>query len=95
MAPKLEPLPGQEAKVEKLAAESRKPDVLHRLDELSTKRKVLPPLADSKLRILMQEFRKLDKDGSGEVSKDELAEALRSCFPGVNIDELMMASWQG
>lgn len=89
MAPKtLEPLPGQEAKVEKLAAEARKADVIHRdPDELAARRKVLPPLADSKLRILMKEFRKLDKDGSGE---DELAVALRDVFPGVNIDELMM-----
>eukprot|EP00435_Cladocopium_sp_Y103_P025929 s2351_g6.t1 len=81
----------QEAKVEKLAAEARKADVIHRdPDELAPRRKVLPPLADSKLRILMKEFRKLDKDGSGEVSKDELAVALRDVFPGVNIDELMM-----
>eukprot|EP00434_Breviolum_minutum_P033376 symbB.v1.2.029532.t1/scaffold3233.1/size60571/8 len=95
MAPKtLEPLPGQEAKVEKLASETRKVDALQRHpDELAATRKVLPPLADSKLRILMKEFRKLDKDGSGEVSKTELAVALRDVFPGVNIDELMMAPW--
>mmetsp|Transcript_68550 Transcript_68550/g.135516 ORF Transcript_68550/g.135516 Transcript_68550/m.135516 type:complete len:197 (+) Transcript_68550:35-625(+) len=46
----------------------------------------LAPLQDERLGKLMEEFHKLDQDGNGEISREELAQKT-----GVNLDKLIQA----
>eukprot|EP00930_Biecheleria_cincta_P095307 TRINITY_DN87285_c0_g1_i1.p1 TRINITY_DN87285_c0_g1~~TRINITY_DN87285_c0_g1_i1.p1 ORF type:complete len:207 (-),score=45.69 TRINITY_DN87285_c0_g1_i1:51-647(-) len=86
MAPKLDPLASHDAHLEKLEAESMLKDPKL---QAGGRRKKLPKLCDKRLSTLMEAFQSLDADGSGDVSKEELAKSLTAKFPGVDIQALI------